>query len=167
MRVVADAGPLIHLSWIDRLDLLGRLYEEVLVCPTVQREVLAAPPGTRGLEALRGAFASAPFSVRGTTGPQPELPLDPGERESIALALESTADLVLVDEQAGRREARRMGLRVGGTLGVLVEARRRGFLPALSPDVEALRRYGYWLSPRLVALVTAGDVSSSGDEGPQ
>lgn len=94
-------------------------------------------------------------------------PLDAGELESIALALESRADLVLLDEQAARGEARRLGLRVGGTLGVLVEARRRGYLRAVGPDVEALRRYGYWLSPRLVALVTADDARSPGDEEPR
>ncbi len=43
MRAVADAGPLIRLSWIDRLDLLGALFDQVLVPVAVWNEV--TPPG--------------------------------------------------------------------------------------------------------------------------
>jgi predicted nucleic acid-binding protein len=48
--------------------------------------------------------------------------LDLGESEAIALAAEVHADVVLIDEQAGRQEAVRRGLRVAGTLSVLDEA---------------------------------------------
>ena len=54
-------------------------------------------------------------------------PLDPGESE-VALAAEVHADVVLMDEQAGRQEAVRRGLRVARTLSVLDEAEQAGLV---------------------------------------
>jgi len=52
--------------------------------------------------------------------------LDPGEAEAIALALELSADLILLDERDGRSAAERAGLRVTGVLGVLLRAKNNG-----------------------------------------
>jgi uncharacterized protein len=64
--------------------------------------------------------------------------LDPGEAEAIALALELSADLILLDETDARSEAERGGLRVNGILGVMPRAKREGRmskrLPALPPE---------------------------------
>lgn len=54
--------------------------------------------------------------------------LDLGERAAIALAESTRADLLLIDESAGRAEARRRSLRVTGTLGVLRAAAEAGLL---------------------------------------
>jgi hypothetical protein len=51
--------------------------------------------------------------------------LEPGESESIALALEIGADLLLIDERRGRAEADRLGIKITGLLGILVEAKRK------------------------------------------
>ncbi len=58
MRAVANAGPLIHLSWIDELDLLPALFEEFLVPLAVRDEVLRASPDVPGVPALGAAFTS-------------------------------------------------------------------------------------------------------------
>ena len=79
------------------------------------------------------------------------LHLDTGERESIALALEKGA-LLLIDEERGRMEARRLGLKVRGTLGVLIQAYRSGIITS-----DQLRFYfgeiqektDIWISPAL------------------
>jgi predicted nucleic acid-binding protein len=64
VRAVADAGPLIRFSWIDRLDLLGELFDEVLIPVGVWREVV--PPGATfpGVEAIVAARARGWFRVR-------------------------------------------------------------------------------------------------------
>lgn len=66
------------------------------------------------------------------------LELDRGEAEAIALAIESGADLLLMDERRGRAVARRLGARVVGVLGVLVEAKQRNLLDAVGPVLNAL-----------------------------
>ena len=73
-----------------------------------------------------------------------ELPIDlgQGEREAIALAIDSGADLVILDDQQGRLVSRDKGLSVTGTVGVLIEAKERGFIPSLRPEMDRLIEAG-------------------------
>ena len=64
--------------------------------------------------------------------------LDPGEHDAILLALQVKADLVIMDEREGVEEARRLGLIVTGTLGVLDRAAERGLID-LPSAVASLR----------------------------
>jgi predicted nucleic acid-binding protein len=61
-----------------------------------------------------------------------------GEAEAIALASECGAELLLIDEHRGRKIASRFGIRVAGVLGVLIEAKRCGELPAIKPVLDLL-----------------------------
>ena len=124
MRAVSDAGPLIHLSWIDQLTLLERLFEEVVVPPAVRDEVLTPPQGTRGLEGIQRAFAEGWLQVTAPTRPLRLTrgaldALDRGEAEALVLAEQLGADLLITDDGPARAQARRRGLGVVGTLGIL------------------------------------------------
>ncbi len=77
--------------------------------------------------------------------------LDRGEAEVIALAQELKADLVILDERLARRHARRLGLTLTGTLGVLLKAKERGLVPAVGPLIDQLRQGGIRLGDALVA----------------
>ena len=86
--------------------------------------------------------------------------LDRGEAEVIALAQELHADLVVIDERLARRHAKRVGLTLTGTLGILLKAKERKLLPKVAPVVEELRQGGIWLSDAVVteALRLAGEL---------
>ena len=81
--------------------------------------------------------------------------LGPGETETIALGLEYPGSLVILDDLLGRRAARSVGLRVTGTLGVLLKARRIGILPSMTEAIAELRTAGMWIGDELAANVIA------------
>lgn len=63
-------------------------------------------------------------------------PLDPGETQAIALAVDLRADVLLIDERRGRASARLMGLTVAGVLGELLHAKLTGALQAIKPELN-------------------------------
>lgn len=78
--------------------------------------------------------------------------LDPGENEAIALAIEVHADFVLIDEQAGRQEAVRRGLKVAGTLAVLDAAEKAG-LADFDEAVSNLQKTSFRVSQTVLGEI--------------
>lgn len=116
---------------------------------------LGAKPDAREPPAL-AQLANVDFrpSLQEVAGLPPGL--HAGERAAISIAVALPGATVLLDEQAARKAARRLGLRVVGTLGVLVEAKRRGLLRELGPVIAAMQSQGRHLSTDLVrAVLTA------------
>jgi predicted nucleic acid-binding protein len=122
MIVVADTSPINYLIQIDCDFLLPMLYGRILVPAAVIAEMRhsAAPL------AVRRWLASVPSWLEVSQAgwePDAELAgLGEGEREAIQLAEQTGADLLLIDERKGRSAAKRHGLRITGTLGVLLRA---------------------------------------------
>lgn len=83
------------------------------------------------------------------------LELDPGESESIALALENEADYLIIDEYKGRMIAESLGLPIVGILGVLIQAKKYGIIADLKEEIEKLRSVGFRLNQNLVNSVLA------------
>lgn len=129
MRVVVNATPLIALSLVDRLDLLHRLFEEVIVPSAVHEEIIAKDTSQPGVLALRSATWIKVVSLKASLTIEPLLlGLDIGELQVLLLAREVDPDWVLIDERLGRRVAKAIGLPVKGTVGILLAAFHGGFL---------------------------------------
>lgn len=140
--VIADSSPLIYLHHLGRLDLLPLIYSRVLVTPVVVAEINAGH--AIGCE-FPDLTAFTWVTVRKPVGPVPEhAKLHPGESEAIALALE-TGCRVLIDDSAGRTYLHERRHPFTGTLGVLVEAKRQGFMERIAPALDALAERGFWL----------------------
>jgi predicted nucleic acid-binding protein len=144
MIVVANASALIGLSAIDRLDLLqARFPNGILIPDAVWHEVVEAGEGRPGAQAVRAAG----WIRRQVVGNRAwvrllRTELDEGEAEAIVLASELGAGMVLLDERDARRLAERVGLRVLGTVGILVWARRVGRIESLRAELDALEGRG-------------------------
>ena len=146
--VAADTGPLRYLAEIGHADLLGQLFDTVLIPPAVFQELRnpATPAVVRQwIETKRTWLETRPIRQM-----QIIPSLDPGENEAICLALENNAGAVLLDERRGRKVARALGLPVAGTLGVLELAAERG-LVEFAVAIERLRRTSIFLAPAIIA----------------
>jgi predicted nucleic acid-binding protein len=153
MIVVADSGPLHYLVLLEQIDLLRRFYGHVVVPEPVAGELSAAGAPT----AVRAWITKAPawVDVRSVTPDAMSMitdDLDLGERAAIALAETMHADLLLIDEAAGRAEAKRRQLRVTGTLGVLRSGAEQGLVNV--PDLlERLKATTFYLDETLLNAV--------------
>ncbi len=88
--------------------------------------------------------------IQNTNSVQYFLDLDRGEAEAIILATEPEADLILLDEVLGRYHAKHAGLKVTGTIGILVKAKNLGRISEIKPLLYDLRAKGVWLSQTLI-----------------
>jgi predicted nucleic acid-binding protein len=147
LKIVCNTSPLILLAKIHRLDTLIRLYSELMIPKAVADEI-GTKPGKENdqVQALlkKGALQLRQVSAKILA----ELPIDlgRGEREAIALAIDSGADLVILDDRQGRLVSRDRGLTATGTVGVLIEAKERGFIPSLRPEMDRLIEAGMWIN---------------------
>ena len=162
--VISDASPLVHLSAISKFHLLKELYPELVIPKAVWDETVTAGRGRPGSADLTTAVTEGWIRLETanlTTLANPELRgLDLGESEALALAIDLHAEAVLLDEIRGRAAARRLGLRAVGTLGVLIQAKRAGFINNFKEALADLRaKSQLQLSPEIEteALRQAGE----------
>lgn len=150
MIVVADTSPINYLILIDAVGVLPELYQSVFIPEAVFAELQAVETP----EKVRDWISNLPdwFSVkRATLLLDSELSeLDKGEREAIALVEELNADALIIDELAGRKEAKRRGIFIIGTLGILNSAAEKHLLDL--PDTLAkLQQTSFRASEKLIA----------------
>jgi predicted nucleic acid-binding protein len=161
MIVVSNTSPLTNLAAIGQFDLLQRLYANLHIAQGVWEELNLGGKRWPGCDEVAKADWIEQHSVQNqalVTALQRDL--DRGEAESIALALQLNAGLVLLDEKEGLHAARRLGLRVIGVVGILLEAKANGMLDSVHPALDALRQSaGFYLSAPLYkyALMLAGE----------
>lgn len=150
--VVCNAGPLIALALLDKLDLLPALFGRVLVPQPVYLEVLAGGREGAGLDAIRAAVHLLEVTGAPPSDPLLSAMLDEGEAAVIALARAEGISRVLLDERKGRRVARKIyGLSVWGTARILIEAKLAGLLPTVRSELQVLQKHGYWLGDEVIA----------------
>jgi predicted nucleic acid-binding protein len=162
--VIADAGPLIALARINSLNLLQGLFGRVLITRTIKEEIL--PPSTVG------CFADAEILAHTLAEGWIEVfdiplddwkPLNPGVDSGEGSAIHAAcgwrdagdAVLLIMDDRAGRMEARSRGIALVGTAAVIGLAKTARLIPAAGPLLERLSQAGYFLGPSVIAAVLA------------
>jgi predicted nucleic acid-binding protein len=165
MIVVSNTSPLTNLAAIGQFDLLHSLYARLNIPDGVEEELSAGGRHWPGHEPVTQADWIQRHTVQNrtlVTALRRDLGL--GESESIALALELGADLILLDEKEGRHTAQRLGLRVIGVIGILLEAKTQGAIDKVGPSLDALRQTaGFYLSEQLYQsiLLLTGESKTS------
>lgn len=148
MIVFSNTTPIIALSSIQQLDLLPELFGHIHLVNEVVDECevggAIAVPSLRELNWLT-IVGSTPVSR-----PNILLELDKGEKHTLDMAEKYQADWVLIDEKIGRNMAEYLGLRVTGTLGILLKAKQQGLIPSFHECVSAMQNHGIYYHPELI-----------------
>jgi predicted nucleic acid-binding protein len=155
MIVVSNTTPLIGLASLQRLDLLPRMFGEIVIAQAVFDEAVVAERKARGViwNVLPATWLKV-ADVKDRLAVEVMLDeMDLGEAETIVLAKEIRADWVLMDEKRGRRKLDQLGLPKIGTVGILLKAKQVEFLPSIRLEIELLRERGFSLSQAVVDAV--------------
>jgi predicted nucleic acid-binding protein len=148
MRVVVNTSPLIALDRIGRLSLLQELYGQIIRPQAVLDELRAG----QSLLPASSPLLTSPWII---TEPNPSemvlrKELGAGETAALTVAHNSKADLLILDDLQARLVAEGLGLRITGTLGVLLAAHRVGLESDIRKALLDLRSAGFYVSDRLI-----------------
>lgn len=141
MIVVSDTSPITNLAAINKLDLLQRLYGNIIIPLAVYNEMVSAGtvPGAVEVQTLPWIQTQTVANSQKVIDIQIDRNnIDLGEAEAIVLALDVKANLLLMDERLGRALAKKYGLNVTGLLGILLQAKQRNFIVAIKPLIDRL-----------------------------
>jgi predicted nucleic acid-binding protein len=134
--IISDTSCLIALYDIGEMELLTKIFDEVWVTPEVEREFDPELPNWISVKTVQDKARQAEF----------EKAVDPGEASAIALALETPGCQLLLDDRQGRKLAAAHQLPFIGTLGLLLEAKKRGAIAEVRPYLEKLEVAEFWIS---------------------
>lgn len=138
--IVSDTSCLILLDKIGELQLLQKLFGEVITTQIVADEFGKQLPDWLSIQNPTNSKNQLVLEVT----------LDKGEASSIALALEKEECLLIIDEHKGRKLAKRFGLTITGTLGVLAQAKQQGHITLVKPFLDRIKKTDFRLSEQLI-----------------
>jgi len=158
MIIVANSSPLISLAILSRLDLLTELFDEIYIPQAVFIEITESEKpyseilthfGKSRVRSIQNTVALSILSHE----------LDCGEAEAIVLALEKDVENILMDEHKGRNIAIANGLHPIGTIGVLLQAKKRDLIKKVKPCLDTLIENNIYISKALYSssLKVAGE----------
>lgn len=153
--VIADAGPLIALSRISKLSILKDLFGDIWITAEIRDEVLPVQnfPGTAEIaEAIRAGWIHID-ATEGNRRPPTNPGVDVGEASALALAEDLVGSLVIMDDRAGRAEAKSRGLQVIGTAAVVGLAREQNLIDSAKETLGELTKAGYFIPTEVIEAI--------------
>lgn len=150
-KVIVNSTPLIALCHVDTLDVLKKLYGEIIIPTAVYEEIsvkedsickrrVDASLDWIHVESISNEMAKDMFKTQ----------LHDGEVEVMILAKEKEADIVIIDDMNAKKHAKYLGLPVTGTLGVLIKAKKAGYIEQLKPILNGMVQNNIYLGERLI-----------------
>lgn len=147
--IISDTSCLITLDKINQLIILKNLFKVVTVTFVIAQEFgQPLPDFFETINPSKNIFQKIL-----------EMNIDAGEASAIALALEYTDPLVIIDDLKARKIAEQLNLPITGTLGVLIEAKKKGFIKSLQTVLKELAKTNFRLTDELIhyALKMTGE----------
>ena len=155
MIVASNTSPIINLASIHHLELLSKLYKNILIPKAVYHEIVIVGSGQPGSHEVKELDWLKNQAVQNKNLAEAlKIELDDGEAEAISLAIEQNADLLLIDERLGRNVASRFDIKCIGVLGIIIEAKSKGLIERVKPLLDDLRaKAGFWMSDSLYSKI--------------
>jgi predicted nucleic acid-binding protein len=150
-QAVTNSTCLIGLERIGRLDLLPKVFDTVFAPPTVAAEVRSPLTWLTVQPVENSAFVAALKTQ-----------MDEGEAEAIALAVELDNVILILDDKKARRVAQQIGLKVIGTVGMLLRAKNQGVITEIKPLLTELVQVEFRITYAIIqeALRLSGEDNS-------
>lgn len=161
--VVSDTTAITHLAKIDALNLLQKLYIEILIPEAVSSELVQVKRTQPGaLQVLNSNWIKVVKIKNQKVVHKLMRHLDLGESEAIALSIELQSDVLIIDEIAGRTVAKKLGRNIIGMVEVLIEAKKKRHIQSVKPYLDKLHNTGIRMSEELyqLALKISGETQS-------
>ncbi len=147
-KVVSNTTPIISLLKLNRLDLLKQLYTQIYIPVAVYNEIKAGNTKQYYCDLSTIDWIKI-IEIKDKQAVKYFLDLDSGEAEAIVLATEINADLIILDEKLGRFHAKHADLKITGTIGILIKAKKNGLIEELKPLLDELSHKDVWISEKL------------------
>jgi len=151
---VVNTSPLVFWGNLGRLELLRHEGREVYIPRAVAEEIAEKPAAAaRAVQAACATWMQVRNVTDQTAVTLVQAALHKGEAEAIVLATELHVERLVLDDQDAWRFAARCGVKIIGTLGILLAAKQRGAIVSLREEIDALIALGFRVNPQLVTAV--------------
>ena len=140
--IISDTSCFIILSKIGELDILQKLYGQIITTTDISDEFGEILPSWVLIKEVHNKQSQKIL----------EMQIDKGESSAIALALEMENCTIILDDFKARKVAQNLGLSVTGTIGVIVKAKLNGVIPSIKPLINKIRQTNFRLSAEIEAL---------------
>lgn len=142
------------LSDIGLLHVLKALYAEICIPEAVYREVTKKDDSACQVFKTALDWIHVEKIANQSDKKMYKAKLHDGEVEVMILAQEGSADdLVVIDDNAAKKTAKYLGLKVTGTIGVLLKAKEKGIILEIAPVLEKMKKNGFYISESLEQMV--------------
>lgn len=147
--IISDTSCLIVFAKINELDLLRRLFTEIVTTDEVADEFGQVLPDWISVQSVKNKYYQEELKLK----------VDSGEASAIALAVENHDSLLIVDDFKARKLATSLGIDIIGSIGILVKAKNEGVIVSVKPFFERIRNTDFRISDDLesAALKEAGE----------
>jgi len=152
-RVVVNSSVIIALAKISKLELLKKLFGEIIIPTQVYEEVASDPTLPGAIETLTADWMRILQIKNRALFDELRSEIDIGEAAVMVLAKEINADLVILDDKLARKKADLLGLEYIGTIGILILAKKKGLIKSLKEELTKLRNKGFWISNKLLQKI--------------
>jgi hypothetical protein len=146
--IIGDSSALVALAVVNQLELLEKLYDKLYIPQAVFDEVtqIGKPQSNKLRQFLQSRVKRVDLTLT-------QLGLGLGELEAITLYKKLDADVLLIDDNRAKKYASLNGVKVIGSLGVLIKAKEKGYIEMVKPFLDEIQKSEVYISKKLIEKV--------------